>query len=67
MAEAVKWANAAPQNGYTHHNDCMPREEYVKWQRQCLNEMMRIISEDGAFFITTNGVFKAVCYKIVRI
>ena len=45
-----KWANAALQNGYTHHNDCMPHDEYVKWQRDCLSEMMRIIPEDGAIF-----------------
>ncbi len=45
-----KWANAALQKGYTHHDDCMPHEEYVKWQRDCLNEMMRIIPEDGAIF-----------------
>jgi modification methylase len=45
-----KWANAALQNGYTHHDDCMPHEEYVKWQRDCLLEMMRIIPEDGAVF-----------------
>lgn len=45
-----KWANAALQNGYSHHNDCMPHDEYVKWQRDCLTEMMRIIPEDGAIF-----------------
>jgi modification methylase len=45
-----KWANAALQNGYTHHNDCMPHEEYVKWQRDCLSEMLRIIPETGAIF-----------------
>lgn len=45
-----KWANAALQKGYTHHNDCMPHEEYVKWQRDCLTEMMRLIPEDGAIF-----------------
>ena len=27
-----KWANAALQKGYSHHNDCMPHHEYVKWQ-----------------------------------
>ena len=42
--------NAALQNGYSHHNDCMPHDEYVKWQRDCLTEMMRIIPEDGAIF-----------------
>ena len=31
-----KWANAALQNGYSHHDDCMPHDEYVKWQRDCL-------------------------------
>ncbi len=45
-----KWANAALQNGYTHHDDCMPHDEYVKWQRDCLKEMMRVLSDDGAIF-----------------
>lgn len=45
-----KWANAALQNGYTHHDDCMPHEEYVKWQRDCLSEMMRLIPDTGAIF-----------------
>jgi modification methylase len=45
-----KWANAALQNGYTHHDDCMPHDKYVEWQRECLTEMMRIISDDGAIF-----------------
>lgn len=45
-----KWANAALQNGYSHHNDAMPHNEYVKWQRACLTEMMHLIPEDGAIF-----------------
>lgn len=45
-----KWANAALQKGYSHHNDCMPHDEYVTWQRECLFEMLRIIPEDGAIF-----------------
>jgi len=45
-----KWANAALQNGYTLHDDNMPHEQYVKWQRDCLTEMHRIIPEDGAIF-----------------
>ena len=45
-----KWANAALQNGYTNHDDCMPHDEYVQWQKDCLTEMMRIIPEDGAIF-----------------
>jgi site-specific DNA-methyltransferase (adenine-specific) len=45
-----KWANAALQKGYSHHNDCMPHDEYVKWQRKCLKQMMRVLKEDGAIF-----------------
>lgn len=45
-----KWANAALQNGYTHHHDSMPHADYVKWQKDCLNEMLRIIPENGAIF-----------------
>jgi modification methylase len=45
-----KWANAALQHGYTHHEDCMPHEEYASWQRECLTEMLRVVSDGGAIF-----------------
>lgn len=45
-----KWANAALINGYSEHDDCIPHEEYVEWQRECLNQMLRIIPENGAIF-----------------
>jgi modification methylase len=45
-----KWANAALQRGYANYNDNMPHNEYVKWQRDCLKEMFRIIPADGAIF-----------------
>ena len=45
-----KWKNAELVNGYSHHNDCMPHEKYVKWQRDCLTEMYRLIKNDGAIF-----------------
>ena len=45
-----KWANAALQKGYSHYDDCMPHDEYVKWQRECLVEMLRIIPDTGAIF-----------------
>ena len=45
-----KWANAALINGYSHYNDNMPHNEYAKWQRDCLTEMLRIIPENGAIF-----------------
>jgi modification methylase len=28
----------------------MPYEEYVKWQRECLTEMFRLLKNDGAIF-----------------
>src|SRR4051794_36156446 len=45
-----KWQNAALQHGYTHHDDRMPHDSYVAWQRQCLSAMMRVLSDDGAIF-----------------
>jgi modification methylase len=45
-----KWANAALVNGYSHHRDCMPHEEYVAWQRAVLREGMRVLKDDGAIF-----------------
>lgn len=45
-----KWANAALQKGYTHHHDNMPHADYVKWQRACLEQMMRILKDNGAIF-----------------
>ena len=37
-------------SGYSDHSDDMPHEEYVEWQRCCLAEMIRILSNDGAIF-----------------
>lgn len=45
-----KWKNAQLINGYASHNDNMPHEKYVAWQRSCLTEMMRLIKDDGAIF-----------------
>lgn len=45
-----KWENAALVKGYSHHDDCMPHEEYVKWQRNCLQEMLRVVKDTGAIF-----------------
>ena len=45
-----KWANAALQKGYVGHGDNMPHEEYVEWQRNCLSEMFRLLTDDGAIF-----------------
>lgn len=45
-----KWENAKLIEGYADHDDAMPHEQYVKWQRECLTAMMRILREDGAIF-----------------
>jgi modification methylase len=45
-----KWANAALLKGYSHHDDSMPHDKYVNWQREVLTECMRVLKEDGAFF-----------------
>lgn len=45
-----KWKNASLINGYQEHNDDMPYDEYCKWQRKCLRQMLRLIPENGAIF-----------------
>jgi len=45
-----KWPSAALIDGYDGHDDCMPHDDYVAWQRDCLAEMMRLLRPDGAIF-----------------
>lgn len=45
-----KWKNARLLHGYANHDDCMPYDDYVAWQRDCLTQMMRILKDDGAIF-----------------
>ena len=45
-----KWKNAQLINGYKSHSDDMPHEEYIKWQKNCLRAMMRVLNESGAIF-----------------
>lgn len=45
-----KWANASLIDGYSTHDDNMPHDVYVKWQREALTEMMRLLKPDGAIF-----------------
>ena len=45
-----KWPQAELIKGYASHDDAMPHEEYVAWQRDCLQAMMRVLREDGAIF-----------------
>lgn len=45
-----KWENAALLKGYDDHEDAMPHDEYVEWQRACLTAMYRVLKPDGAIF-----------------
>lgn len=45
-----KWSSAALINGYADWGDDMPHDEYVLWQRECLSEMYRLLTNDGAIF-----------------
>lgn len=45
-----KWPNAELIKGYDAHDDAMPHEQYVEWQRACLAAMMRVLKPDGAIF-----------------
>lgn len=45
-----KWPSAGLLHGYAQHDDCMPHADYVRWQRACLTQMLRLLKEDGAIF-----------------
>lgn len=45
-----KWPNAKLIEGYDTHDDAMPHDEYVKWQRDYLKAMMRVLKPTGAIF-----------------
>ena len=45
-----KWENASLMKGYQKHTDDMPYDEYCKWQRSCLRQMLRLIPDNGAIF-----------------
>ena len=58
-----RWKNAALIGGYDDHDDMMPHEEYVAWQKECLTGMMRLLRPDGAIFYnhkwrTQNGLIQ---------
>jgi site-specific DNA-methyltransferase (adenine-specific) len=44
------WETPKLLDGYDSHDDAMPYDEYVKWQRDGLAAMMRLLREDGAIF-----------------
>ncbi len=44
------WETPKLLDGYDSNDDAMPHDQYVKWQRECLSSMMRVLREDGAIF-----------------
>lgn len=44
------WGQSPLMDGYENHNDNMPHDKYVKWQRAALTEMMRILKPNGAIY-----------------
>lgn len=45
-----KWKQRLLEEGYDTYSDNILRCDYVDWQRSCLFEMLRLISETGAIF-----------------
>ena len=46
-----KWsATNTVRGGYNEHEDNLPHDEYVAWQKDCLAEMLRLIKPTGAIF-----------------
>ena len=46
-----RWNNPnGLRKGYGKYTDNTPHEDYVSWQRNCINEMLRVLKSDGAIF-----------------
>ena len=46
-----KWGRASLlRDGYDTHSDRMAPEDYVRWQQDCIRQMMRVVKPDGAIF-----------------
>lgn len=48
--KSSRWSNADMVEGYDNYDDNIPMEEYNEWQHECLEEMLRLIPENGAIF-----------------
>lgn len=44
------WSGGPLSDGYAEHDDAMPFEEYVKWQKDVLRECWRLIKPSGAIY-----------------
>lgn len=45
-----KWSGASLANGYASHDDSMPLEDYIDWQKKFLLECWRLLPETGAIY-----------------
>jgi site-specific DNA-methyltransferase (adenine-specific) len=45
-----KWAKCALAGGYDEHEDAMPHDEYIAWQKSVLNECWRLLTPTGAIY-----------------
>ena len=59
-----KWNKSKLQSqGYDQHDDYMPEDKYIAWQKKILAECFRLIKDDGAIFYNhkwrvQNGLFQ---------
>lgn len=44
------WTKCNLANGYDGYSDNLSFEEYVKWQKECIGEMFRLLKPNGAIF-----------------
>lgn len=45
-----KWSGGALANGYGLHDDSMPHDEYVAWQKAVLSSCWSLLSDTGAIY-----------------
>ena len=50
VTSTSNWKSAALKLGYGCHDDAMPIEQYVDWQKDVLTECWRLLSDRGAIF-----------------
>jgi|ERR1017187_1972969 modification methylase len=50
LSNGGKWKNYKLSTGYENHNDAMPHEDYIKWQKSILSECWRCTKKTGAIF-----------------
>jgi site-specific DNA-methyltransferase (adenine-specific) len=40
---------------YGKYNDCIPRREYLEWSQEWLQEIHRVLKDDGSFFLNVGA------------